>query len=64
MDFMDSAELGTLLGVHVATLARWRMANKGPAWYEVGGQFRYLREDVDRWLASQRREGGTGHEAI
>lgn len=50
MDFMTAAELSELLRVHQSTLARWRMANKGPAWVEVGDQFRYSREAVEAWL--------------
>ena len=52
MDFMTAAELAELLRVHQSTLARWRLANKGPAWVSVGDQFRYSREAVQAWIAA------------
>ena len=52
MDFLTAGELSDLLRVHQSTLARWRAANQGPAWVEVGGQFRYARDEVNAWIVS------------
>lgn len=53
MELLTVAELADLLKLKRGTLDRWRAANLGPAWIEVGGQFRYRREDVDAWLAER-----------
>ena len=56
-DLITPREVADLLKVHQATLGRWRAAGIGPAWIEVGGQFRYRRADVDRWLSEQTHNG-------
>jgi excisionase family DNA binding protein len=53
MDLLTVSELADILKLKRGTLDRWRAAQIGPAWIEVGGQFRYRREDVDAWLAQQ-----------
>lgn len=53
VDLLTVAELADLLKLKRGTLDRWRAAQIGPAWIEVGGQFRYRREDVDAWLAER-----------
>lgn len=50
-------EVAEHLQVHVGTLARWRMEQKGPAWIEVGGQVRYRSEDVQTWLEANKKNG-------
>ena len=50
MDLLTVYDLAELLHLTRGTLDRWRSANEGPAWIEVGGQVRYRREDVDAWL--------------
>lgn len=47
------------LNVAVQTLARWRMEQKGPAFYLVGGRVAYRWADIEVWLAG-RRVAGTG----
>ena len=53
VDLLTVSELADLLKLKRGTLDRWRAGNIGPAWIEVGGQFRYRREDVDAWLAER-----------
>lgn len=60
MDFYTQAELAEFLRLHPATLARWRLTNKGPAWIEVGGQFRYSKETVDAWLEANTKGTANG----
>ena len=58
MDLLTVAELAELLRLKRGTLDRWRAAGIGPAWIEVGGQFRYRREDIDAWLAERTKGAG------
>ena len=53
MDLLTVSELAELLKLKRGTLDRWRAGGLGPTWIEVGGQFRYRREDVDTWLAER-----------
>lgn len=59
MDLLTVSELADLLKLKRGTLDRWRAAGIGPTWIEVGGQFRYRREDVDAWLAQQTKGAPT-----
>ena len=58
VELYTQEELAQYLKLHPATLARWRLASRGPAWIEVGGQFRYRREDVESWLAEHTKGNG------
>ena len=62
MDFLTAGELAEQLRVHQSTLARWRALEKGPAWVEVGGQFRYRREAVDAWIAANTNGGASAED--
>ena len=42
------------LGVARITLNKWRQRGKGPIVLKMGGQVRYLKSDLDAWLASCR----------
>lgn len=53
-------ETAERLRIHPGTLARWRLINKGPAWIEVEGQYRYSVEEVDKWLQANTRNGENG----
>ena len=47
--------LAERLGVKISTLAEWRLTGAGPDFIRIGKTSRYLPEDVDAWLVSQRR---------
>jgi hypothetical protein len=47
------------LNVATQTLARWRMEQRGPPFYLVGGRVAYRWSEVEAWLA-ERRFAGTG----
>lgn len=50
------ANLAASLGVTERTLGSWRERGTGPKFIRTGGRSpRYLPEDVDAWLLSQRR---------
>lgn len=49
-------DLAEFLGVPRHTLDVWRSRGLGPAWSKVGRHVRYAWEDIEKWLAEQRRE--------
>ncbi|WP_297410312.1 helix-turn-helix domain-containing protein, partial [Naasia sp.] len=50
-------EVAQWLRVSKQTLMRWRVSGAGPAWLSLGGIPRYLRGDVDAYLAEVRSGG-------
>jgi predicted DNA-binding transcriptional regulator AlpA len=56
-EYLSPPQVAELLGMSVATLARWRRYRQGPAWYRCGDRaVRYRRVDVDAWLSLARVE--------
>lgn len=54
-------ELAFYLKMHPKTLARWRGAGIGPAWFRVNGKaVRYTEAAVDAWTKRAREAGGEG----
>jgi excisionase family DNA binding protein len=49
-------EAAQCLGFSLPTLRRWRYAKTGPAHIRVGRSIRYLRADLDRFIAAHRCE--------
>jgi len=47
-------ELAELLQVPVPTIHNWRYRRQGPKGFRVGRHIRFLRSDVEAWLAHQR----------
>ena len=47
-------ELAELLQVPVPTIHNWRYRRQGPKGFRVGRHIRFLKSDVESWLASQR----------
>lgn len=45
------------LNVATQTLARWRMEQRGPPYYLVGGRVAYRWADIEAWLAGRRVAG-------
>jgi hypothetical protein len=59
---IDDFQVAEMLGVDVAIVRRWRMANQGPQFLELGRSlgrsvYRYRVEDVMAWIESRRRGG-------
>ena len=50
----STPEAAVYLGNSARTLARWRSLGLGPSYIRVGGKVRYLRRDLDEWLARHR----------
>ena len=63
LELMTWLDVSRLLKVSRTTLAKWRMASRGPAAIKLGtgrgSPIRYRRVDVEAWLNSH----GTGWEA-
>jgi excisionase family DNA binding protein len=57
MAILTDKELQGVLKVSRQTLWRLRKAETLP-YFKVGGQYRYRSEEIDRWLAETRQEGG------
>lgn len=55
-ELLTPQELADLCRVPLATVYRWNYLGSGPAFMKLGRHVRYLRAEVDRWLAEQ-----TGH---
>jgi excisionase family DNA binding protein len=51
-NLMTEDEVSKRLNVSVASLRRWRLLNRGPAFLKVGSLVRYQPEELDAWLAS------------
>ena len=52
VNLMTELEVSKRLNVSVASLRRWRLLRRGPAFLKVGSLVRYQPEDLDAWLAS------------
>ena len=51
---LTEIEAAARLGLKVATLRAWRHQGKGPAFVRLGRAIRYLRSDIDEFLAANR----------
>lgn len=52
VSLMREDEVSKRLKVSVASLRRWRLLGRGPAFLKVGSLVRYHPEDLEAWLAS------------
>jgi excisionase family DNA binding protein len=52
VNLMTEQEVSKRLNVSVASLRRWRLLRRGPAFVKVGSLVRYSPEDLEAWLAS------------
>jgi len=60
VNLMTEQEVSKRINVSVASLRRWRLLGRGPAFLKVGSLVRYQPEDLDAWLASL-PTGGTAN---
>jgi hypothetical protein len=47
---MTEIEVAKQLHVSTASLRRWRVLKRGPAFLKIGGLVRYRPEDLEAWL--------------
>jgi predicted DNA-binding transcriptional regulator AlpA len=51
---LTATEVAAMLGIPASTLANWRYQGLGPRYLHIGRHVRYLVEDVDDWIRTQR----------
>jgi excisionase family DNA binding protein len=49
-NLMTETEVAKRLNVSRASLRRWRVLNRGPAFIKIGGLVRYRPEELEAWL--------------
>lgn len=50
---LDTPEFADLLKIAQVTARKWRLSGKGPPFVKVGANVRYLRSDIEAWLAAR-----------
>jgi predicted DNA-binding transcriptional regulator AlpA len=50
-EVMDEEQTGEYLGKPPGTLRQWKYLGQGPPFVHLGRSVRYLKPDVDEWLA-------------
>jgi hypothetical protein len=51
VNLMTEHEVSKRLNVSIASLRRWRLLQRGPAFVKVGSLVRYSPEKLEAWLA-------------
>jgi hypothetical protein len=64
VNLMTEQEVSKRLNVSVASLRRWRLLRRGPAFLKVGSLVRYSPADLDVWLASLPTGGTTSNRQL
>jgi len=64
VNLMTENEVSKRLNVSVASLRRWRLLKRGPAFLKVGSLVRYQPDDLDAWLASLPTGGTAIHKQL
>jgi excisionase family DNA binding protein len=59
-EMFASGEVAQYLGINRATLRRWRIENRGPAYIKLGGAIRYRAADIEAFIAANRRGPAVG----
>ena len=52
VDYFEAKVMAELLSMHPTTLAKWRMARKGPPFTKIGRRVYYYVPSVRQWLAN------------
>ena len=52
---LDTRSAARHVNLSARTLEKKRLTGDGPPFYKLGHSVRYSREDLDRWLAENRR---------
>jgi hypothetical protein len=64
VNLMTEQEVSKRLNVSVASLRRWRLLRRGPAFLKVGSLVRYQPEELEAWLASLPTGGSARQEQL
>ncbi len=57
-DLLGVPDLAALAKVSPATIYGWRTRGQGPRGIKVGGQLRFRRSEIDRWLEANSDDPG------
>lgn len=49
-NFLNTSEAAKILGVSGKTLELWRVKNRGPDFFKVGGRYYYTEEDLFKFV--------------
>jgi predicted DNA-binding transcriptional regulator AlpA len=60
MMYLTTQDASAYVGVSHHTLACWRRGGDGPPYLRLGRVVRYVRADLDAWIAAHRVEPGVG----
>lgn len=52
-EMLTTGDVSAITKIPVKTLADWRQRGQGPRSFKLGELVRYLRRDVDEWLAER-----------
>jgi hypothetical protein len=64
VNLMTENEVSKRLNVSLASLRRWRLLKRGPAFLKVGSLVRYQPEELEAWLASLPTGGTAIHKQL
>ena len=59
-EFLTEAEVAILLGLSRATIEKWRIQGRGPAYVKLGKSVRYSRAELERFIDAQTVETKDG----
>ena len=59
-DYLLTPEAADLLRVSPATLAKWRVLDKGPHYHKIGHVVLYGRTELIAWLGARHHRPGHG----
>jgi hypothetical protein len=51
---LTESEAAAMIGVKGQTMAVWRTKSTGPAYYKVGSNVRYRKDDIEKYLTTNR----------
>jgi predicted DNA-binding transcriptional regulator AlpA len=54
--YLTSEQAADEIGVSLSTLAKWRVAGKGPPFKRLGGRVYYPEQEISRYLDEQEAE--------
>ena len=61
MDYLTTEQAAIHSNFSRRTLETWRVNGKGPAYLKIGSAVRYIKNDLDKWLADHRMLSTSQH---
>lgn len=63
-ELLSTLQAAHFLGLAVPTLAKWRTAGLAPPFHKLGRRIVYRRDDLEAWLASQKRSSTSEYPVV